>query len=108
MSERGTATLGMIVADTVRRNRKMTTTTSTIVSISENSTSATEARIVVVRSVRTRTSMERDSAQRDRRAVLVGDDQAGVVGAREQLVVGADLIVLMRTVEAALRLVDVG
>ena len=42
--------LGMIVAATLRRNRKITITTSAIVSISENSTSLTDARIVVVRS----------------------------------------------------------
>ena len=44
--------LGMIVADRLRRNRKMTITTSATVSISSNCTSATEARIEVVRSVR--------------------------------------------------------
>ena len=42
----------MIVADRLRRNRKITITTSATVSISSNCTSATEARIVVVRSVR--------------------------------------------------------
>ena len=54
-SESGTATLGMIVADRLRRNRKMTITTSAIVSSNSNSTSCTEARIVVVRSVSTAT-----------------------------------------------------
>ena len=49
----GTATLGMIVAANVRRNTKMTATTSATHSISSNSTSATEARTVVVRSVNT-------------------------------------------------------
>src|ERR1700678_3107522 len=52
MSERGTATLGMIVAETVRRKRKITITTSAIVNINSNCTSLTEARMVVVRSVR--------------------------------------------------------
>ena len=57
-SESGTATLGITVAASVRRKRKMTSTTSAIVSISSNSPSSTEARIVVVRSVRIRTSIE--------------------------------------------------
>ena len=48
----GTATLGMIVAERFRRNRKITITTSATVSISSNCTSFTDARIVVVRSVR--------------------------------------------------------
>jgi hypothetical protein len=55
-SESGTATLGMTVAASVRRKRKITMTTSPITSISSNSTSWTEARIVVVRSVRMVTS----------------------------------------------------
>ncbi len=54
-SESGTATLGMTVPTAVRRKRKMTMTTRPIVSISSNSTSRTEARIVVVRSVRIET-----------------------------------------------------
>ena len=54
-SESGTATLGMTVAAAVRRKRKMTMTTRPMVSISSNSTSWTEARIVVVRSVRIET-----------------------------------------------------
>ncbi len=52
-SESGTATLGMIVAAIFRRKRKMTITTSATVNASSNSTSATEARMVTVRSVRT-------------------------------------------------------
>src|SRR2546429_664324 len=51
MIEMGTATLGMIVADRLRRNKNMTITTRAIVRISVNSTSATEARMVAVRSV---------------------------------------------------------
>src|SRR5580698_4702876 len=56
-SESGTATLGMMVAAKVRRNTKMTATTSAIHSMSSNSTSDTEARTVVVRSVNTATFM---------------------------------------------------
>ncbi len=41
----------MIVAGMLRRNRKITSTTSPIASESSNSTSETEARMVVVRSV---------------------------------------------------------
>src|ERR1700683_254500 len=52
-SDSGTATLGMTVAAKVRRNTKMTITTSAMHSSSSNSTSATEARTVVVRSVST-------------------------------------------------------
>ncbi len=46
----------MKVAGMLRRNRKITSTTRTTASPSSNSTSETEARIVVVRSVRTVTS----------------------------------------------------
>ena len=48
----------MMVADTLRRNKKITITTSATVSMSENFTSRTDARIVVVRSVRIETSMD--------------------------------------------------
>src|SRR5665213_4522946 len=48
----GTATLGIMVVETLRRKRKITITTSAMVSIRENSTSLTEARMVVVISVR--------------------------------------------------------
>ena len=58
MRESGTATLGMIVAETVRRNKKITSTTSAMVSINSNCTSRTEARMVVVRSVKMRNSTE--------------------------------------------------
>ena len=145
----------------MRRNRKITATTSTIVSISANSTSLTDARMVVVRSVRMATltaagsdsvsvgssvlmrsttvmmlapgwrctlrmtagvvvhrrgladildgiSDGRDVLQADRRAVPVRDDHLGVAVAREQLIVGPNLIVLARAVEAAFGLVDVG
>ena len=51
ISDSGTATLGMMVALTLRRNRKMTSTTSAIVSSSSNSTSEIEALMPVVRSV---------------------------------------------------------
>ncbi len=50
--ERGTERLGMIVAGMLRRNTKITATTSARARNSSNSTSATEARMVVVRSVR--------------------------------------------------------
>ena len=46
--------------------------------------------------------------QPHRRAVAVGDDERPVVGARQQLVVGVDLVSLARAVEVALGLVDVG
>src|SRR5580704_6854097 len=49
----GTVTPGIRVAQKFRKNSKMTSTTSTIVSIKVNSTSSTEARIVVVRSCST-------------------------------------------------------
>src|SRR6266446_7292602 len=52
----GTERLGMIVAETLRRKRKITKTTSTTARLSSNETSATEARIVLVRSVSTATS----------------------------------------------------
>ena len=55
-SESGTAMPGIMVAERLRRNRKITITTSPMVSISSNSTSATEARMVVVRSEMTSTS----------------------------------------------------
>ena len=53
--DKGTATLGITVAERLRRNRKMTITTRATVSINSNCTSLTEARIVVVRSVRMET-----------------------------------------------------
>src|SRR5712664_1694577 len=60
-SDRGTATLGMTVADKVRKNRKITITTSAMVSMSENCTSRTDARMVAVRSVRTEVWMDEGS-----------------------------------------------
>ena len=57
-SDSGTATEGMRVARQERRNRKITITTRPMVSMSSNSTSATEARTVVVRSVSTCTCTE--------------------------------------------------
>ena len=57
-SERGTATPGMIVAGTFRRNRNTTITTSATEIMSSICTSSTEARIVMVRSVRGMTSIE--------------------------------------------------
>ncbi len=52
ISDSGTATLGMMVAERLRRKRKMTMTTSPMVSISSNSTSFTDAWMLVVMSVR--------------------------------------------------------
>src|SRR6266436_9518081 len=61
-SDSGTDKLGIRVADGLRRNRKITTTTRITASPSSNSTSATEARMVVVRSVSTSTSTAAGSA----------------------------------------------
>ena len=55
-SDSGTERLGISVADGLRRNRKITATTRSTARPSSNSTSATEARIVVVRSVTISTS----------------------------------------------------
>ena len=55
-SDSGTATLGMNVAGRLRRNRKITITTSATASSSSNCTSSTEARMVTVRSVSSTTS----------------------------------------------------
>src|SRR6201987_6397918 len=52
-SESGTERLGIRVAEGLRRNTKITITTRTTARPSSNSTSATEARIVVVRLVST-------------------------------------------------------
>ena len=57
-SDSGTARPGMIVAAMVRRNRKITMTTSATVSINSNWTSLTEARMVIVRSVSVFTSTD--------------------------------------------------
>jgi hypothetical protein len=54
-SASGTVMLGITVAGTLRRNTKMTITTSAMVSISVNSTSASEARMFCVRSASTLT-----------------------------------------------------
>src|SRR5467141_1676487 len=61
-SESGTDRLGIRVADGLRRNTKITMTTRTTARPSSNSTSATDARIVVVRSVSTSTSIPAGSA----------------------------------------------
>ena len=55
ISDSGTTTLGMIVAGMLRRNTKVTSTTSATANISSCCTSLTEARIVSVRSLRTAT-----------------------------------------------------
>ena len=56
-SDSGTVIAGMIVAQRLRRNRKITMTTSATVSISVNWTSLIEARMVWVRSERIDTLM---------------------------------------------------
>ena len=55
-SDKGTLRLGMTVAGILRRNRKITSTTRITASDSSNSTSCTDARMVLVRSVRIVTS----------------------------------------------------
>ena len=50
MIDIGSARLGMMVAETLRRNRKITITTRKTVSSSVNCTSLTEARIESARS----------------------------------------------------------
>src|SRR3954469_8216062 len=57
MSDSGTVTAGMTVAQKLRRKMKITMTTSATVRISVNCTSETEARIVSVRSAMTETLM---------------------------------------------------
>ena len=57
MSESGTTTPGMAVAQALRRNTNTTSTTRAIVMSSVSSTSAMEARMVVVRSIITERSM---------------------------------------------------
>ena len=54
-NDSGTAKLGMMVAGTLRKNTKITITTSTMASSSSNCTSSTDARIVTVRSVKNST-----------------------------------------------------
>src|SRR5919108_5004014 len=54
-SDNGTATAGITVVESFLRNRKITATTRATVRSSSNWTSATDARIVVVRSVSTAT-----------------------------------------------------
>ncbi len=53
ISEIGTASAGMTVAETERRNRKITRMTSAIEIISVNCTSSTESRIEIERSFST-------------------------------------------------------
>src|SRR5271165_6956774 len=57
-SAKGTVTPGMMVAQALRRNRKITNTTSTMVMPSVISTSSTEALMVVVRSATVSTLIE--------------------------------------------------
>ena len=68
----GTVTLGMMVAQTLRRNRKMTITTRPMESMRVNCTSCTEARMVSVRSTTVWTSTEGGmAARRPGRAALM-------------------------------------
>ncbi len=67
--EAGTARLGMSVARTLRRNRKITRTTSAIVRTSVNSTSWTDSRIGTERSKRT-SSLQRAGELRPQRREL--------------------------------------
>ncbi len=57
MRDSGTATLGMMVARALRRKMKTTAVTRRTLRISVRSTSRTEARMVVVRSMAIRRSM---------------------------------------------------
>ena len=61
-SDSGTATLGITVALALRRNRKITITTSATDSRSSNCVSSTDARMVVVRSAMSCTSTDAGSA----------------------------------------------
>src|SRR5439155_1530862 len=70
MIETGSASAGMMVADTRRTNRKMTSTTSTTVSPSVCCTSATAARIGAARSLR--------SVERTDRRVRAGGGQGAL------------------------------
>src|SRR5208283_3455569 len=53
--DNGTATLGMVVAGRLRRNKKITNTTSTTDNNNSYCTSLTDSRMVIVRSVSTET-----------------------------------------------------
>jgi len=57
-SDSGTAMPGMMVAAMLRRKRNITITTNATVSINSNRTSLTEARMVVVLSVKISTWMD--------------------------------------------------
>ena len=73
----------MIVADRLRRNRKITITTRPTVSISSNCTSSTEARMVIVRSVSTVTcTAGRQRGSQLRQQLLDAVDDLDDVGAR--------------------------
>ncbi len=64
-SEAGSARLGMTVAETLRRNRKITAMTRPMVSSSVNLTSATDSRIATDRSVRTSSDTAAGSCSRN-------------------------------------------
>ena len=82
-SESGTVTLGMTVAQNVRRNTKITATTRPMVSSSVNCTSSTEARMVCVRSLRISTCIDGGMvAAQTRQLGLDAIDRLDDVGAR--------------------------
>src|SRR5207248_1405776 len=81
----GTARLGMIVADTLRRNRKMTITTSAIVSMRVNCTSCTDSRMAMDRSYTTLRFTAAGSCARDGGLDLVDPDASCGQHARSHL-----------------------
>src|SRR5919201_259125 len=113
--DNGTARLGMIVADRLRRNRKITMTTSAMVSMSVNCTSCTDSRIATDRSYTTLrfTAAGRRAPDTGRRvpywrAVAVGDDDRAIGGGIHELTGGLHVVGLVRSPQRAGRLVHVG
>ncbi len=91
ISDNGTTTLGMTVAASLRKNRKMTITTSATASSNSKRTSRTDARMVIVRSVSTATSTAAGSdALQLRQHPLDAVDHLDDVGARLALDVEDD------------------
>src|ERR1700736_2236260 len=123
--EIGTATPGMMVARTLRRNTNTTRITSAIAMASVYSTSRSEARMVVVRSEATASSAPAGIDARSwgstsftrstvsmmlapRRAVAVGDPEPLVLIGPPRLVVGVELVVAAAHLDGALGAVGVG
>src|SRR6267143_1882269 len=94
---RGTVMLAMNVGQKRRRKRKMTITTSEILSKSENWTSATEARIVAVRSLSWEIFMEGGI-----HLVSCGSVARMIFFRIEKLVVAGDGISIAVAIQAAL------